>query len=82
MKTINTAEDVLKQIRHAADNAQHVKLPDNKQFLMDSGTASLILQFEKKLDKPEVREKFERMITNHKGLMQLVSFLWKNSSFN
>ena len=56
---IETPGQVLDQIAKAEKQPQHVKLPDGKQYFMDSGTARLILQSEPILTRTERgKEKF------------------------
>ena len=80
---IETPGQVLDQIAKAEKQPQHVKLPDGKQYFMDSGTARLILQSEPILTRTERgKEKFYRMLMTSSGLMKLSSFLWQRASFS
>jgi hypothetical protein len=81
--SVKTKEDVLKQINKIVKNgqAQHVKLPDNKQYLMDVGTANMILQINDALKDESNKEKFGKMLMSTNGLMTLVDFAWKHASF-
>ena len=82
--SVKDVDGVIKQIRKIVANKQHqhVKLPDNKQFDMDVGTANMIIQvLDSNAVSNETKEKIKSKMVSSAGLNQTVSVLWKHAKF-
>jgi hypothetical protein len=86
-KTANTYkvknfDELIIALLKLKENSGRLMLPEGKSQLIDSGTASLMLQLNDKLTDPNIRPKFEADIMTWAGFLRLANFAWGNSTFN
>ena len=82
---INTAEDVIKQIKNLFDKGNYgsIMLPDNKRIKLDFGTVNLIIQaLNSEHLSDDTKQKIKNQMMSLAGMTKLINILWEHSNFN
>jgi len=79
---VKNFDELILALQKLKENSGRLTLPEGKSQLIDSGTASLMLQLNDKLTDPNIRPKFEADIMTWAGFLRLANFAWGKSSFN
>ena len=79
---VKNFDELILALQKLKENSGRLTLPEGKSQLIDSGTASLMLQLNDKLTDPNIRPKFEADIMTWAGFLRLANFAWGRSSFN